>query len=147
MTRAEQAERNFLGGMTCSQAVLMAFSDLTAADKDVLLAISRPFGGGTGRLRLTCGGFSGGVMAIGLLFPDLGKSELYALVQEYARRYTAENGSVICGELLKGAGLRADSSPNAEPRTEEYYRKRPCPKLVASAARLLEELCAERGIL
>lgn len=100
-----------------------------------------------GRLRLTCGGVSGGVMALGLLFPALNKSELYSLVQEYARRFACKNGSYICGELLTGAGIKADTSVCAEQRTEEYYRKRPCPELVYSAAEILEALARERGRL
>lgn len=146
MTRAEQAKQNFLTGDTCAQAVLLAFAGDLNADCALLRNISRPFGGGMGRLRLTCGGVSGGVMALGLFFPDLTKSELYALVQEYARRYSARFGSCICGELLAGAGVRADTSVQAEPRTPEYYKKRPCPELVYGAAEILEELLKEHGI-
>lgn len=147
MTRAEQAKHNFLGGYTCAQAVLLAFADALSDDAETLKKISRPFGGGMGRLRLTCGGVSGGVMALGLFFPDLSKSELYALVQKYARRYAARFGSCICGELLSGAGVQADCSPQAEARTPEYYRKRPCPELVYGAAEILETLLKERGKL
>lgn len=136
-----------MSGLTCAQAVIEAFSDDLNADRDTLLALSRPFGGGMGRLRLTCGSVSGGVMALGLFFPELQKSELYALVQEYARRFSEKNGSVVCKELLAGAGIGADTSANAEPRTPEYYRKRPCPLLVADAAELLEIMLKERGKL
>ncbi len=146
MTRAEQAKQNFLSGDTCAQAVLLAFSKDVCAEENALRALSRPFGGGMGRLRLTCGALSGGVMALGLFFPDLPKSELYALVQEYARRYSARFGSCICGELLSGAGVHADTSAKAEPRTPEYYKKRPCPDLVYGAAELLEALLKEQGI-
>lgn len=147
MTRAERARENFLHGDTCAQAVLAAFSDLTEADEGTLRALSRPFGGGMGRLRLTCGCVTGGTMAIGLFFPDLPKSGLYALVQEYARRYAERYGSVICAQLLAGAGVEADASPAAEARTPEYYKKRPCPELVYGAAELLETLLQEHGIL
>lgn len=148
MTRAEKARENFLGGDTCSQAVLAAFFDLFADGEKtqaLLLALARPFGGGMGRLRLTCGGVSGGVMALGAIFPDLPKAELYALVQEYARRFKAENGSLICGELLAGGGVSSDGSAVPEARTEQYYKKRPCPELVFSAAKILEELLREEG--
>lgn len=146
MTRADQARENFLHGDTCAEAVLRAFAG-EREEAEALLALARPFGGGMGRLRLTCGCVSGGVMAIGLFFPECKKSELYALVQEYARRFTERNGSVICLELLTGAHVEADRSPQAEARTAEYYRKRPCPQLVYDAAELLEALLAERGKL
>lgn len=144
--RAQRARENFLGGKTCAQAVLLAFSDLLEADEKTLAALSRPFGGGMGRLRLTCGAVSGAVMALGLFFPGSDKSALYALVQEYAARSEARNGSIVCMQLLTGAGVRADTSASAEPRTAEYYKKRPCPDLVYGAAELLGEMLRERGI-
>lgn len=142
-----RAKENFLGGKTCAQAVLLAFSDALGADEAVLSALSRPFGGGMGRLRLTCGAVSGAVMAIGLFFPELEKSKLYALVQEYTSRFSRENGTIRCLRLLADAGVEADTSVSAEPRTEEYYRKRPCPDLVYSAADLLEQLLREHNKL
>lgn len=145
MTNAERAKENFLGGYSCAQAVLLAFADGLNADRGTLENISRPFGGGMGRLRLTCGGVSGAVMALGLAFEELSKSELYALVQEYARRFRERFGSCVCGELLTGAGVRADTSAQAEERTAAYYQKRPCPELVYGAAEILEELLRERG--
>ncbi len=148
MTRADRAEQNFTAGMNCSQAVLMAFSEdirersglpVCAEETfpDALSLISRPFGGGMGRLRLTCGAVSGAVMALGLCFPGLDRGALYALVQEFVRRFREENGSCICGELLLGAGSAADTSPTPEARTAAYYKKRPCSALVRSAAEIL----------
>lgn len=147
MTRGEIAEQKFREGYNCAQAVVFAFIDDTKADKETLLAAAHPFGGGMGRLRLTCGAVTGAVMCLGLFFSQLKKSEIYAIVQEYCRRFGEKNGSVICGKLLSGAGIGVDSSPNAEPRTDEYYKKRPCPLLIRDAADLLEDLLKERGVL
>ena len=147
MTRGEQAENYFREGYNCTQAVVLAFSDDMKADKETLLAAAHPFGGGMGRLRLTCGAVTGAVMCLGLFFPERKKSELYAIVQEYCRRFKEKNGSVICGELLSGAGIGVDSSPNAEARTAEYYKKRPCPLLIHDAADILETLLKEREVL
>lgn len=147
MTRGEAAENNFRKGYNCTQAVVLAFLDDMKADKETLLSVAHPFGGGMGRMRLTCGAVSGAVMCLGLFFPDLNKSELYALVQEFSRRFEEKNGSIICSALLTGAGIRAETSPKAEARTEEYYKKRPCPLLIRDAAQLLEEMLKERGML
>ncbi|MDE6677145.1 MAG: C-GCAxxG-C-C family protein [Clostridia bacterium] len=143
MTRGELAKNYFLGGYNCTQAVLMAFKDELSVSEEILLAVGLPMGGGMGRLRQTCGGVSGAVMCLGLLFPEKSKNEIYALVQEFARRFQAKNGSINCGELLSGAGVKVDTSPNAEPRTAEYYKKRPCPLLIADAADILEEMLKE----
>ncbi len=151
MSRAELAEEYFLQGYACAQAVLLAFSDVTGLDKETALKISLPFGGGMGRLRLTCGAVSGMTMALGLVLskgeisPE-NKREVYAAVQELARRFTEKNGSVVCGDLLTGAHIKTNAEPSPEARSAEYYKKRPCPELVRSAAQILEEYLEERGV-
>ena len=55
MSRAEKAKEYFLQGYACSQAVALAFSDLLGMDEETIVKITLPFGGGLGRLRLTCG--------------------------------------------------------------------------------------------
>lgn len=147
MKRAERAKALFLEGYNCAQAVVLAFAEDAGLDESVAKAFSRPLGGGMGRLRQTCGAVSGAAVASGVLFPELTKPEAYALVQEIARRFTEKNGSFNCGELLRGAGLKTDTAPNPEKRTEEYYKKRPCPELIFDAAEILEDICIARGRL
>lgn len=147
MTRAQKARENFLGGLNCSQSVVMAFSDVLDVPETTLKAALLPLGGGMGRLRETCGAVSGAAVTLGLLFAGMGKAEMYALVQELARRFTAKNGAINCGKLLSGAGLAVDTAPTPEARTSEYYHKRPCPELVYDAAQIVEEICRERGRL
>ena len=54
-----------------------------------------------------------------------------------AERFRAENGAIVCRELL---GLtRPKDDPTPSERTEAYYRKRPCPELIACAARIVGE--------
>ncbi len=147
MKRAERAKALFLEGYNCAQAVVLAFAEDAGLDESVAKAFSRPLGGGMGRLRQTCGAVSGAAVASGVLFPELTKPEAYALVQEIARRFAEKNGSFNCGELLRGAGLKTDTAPNPERRTEEYYKKRPCPELIYDAAEILEDICIARGRL
>ncbi len=65
------------------------------------------------------------------------KAATYALVQEFAERFRAENGAIVCRELL-GLACRKEEPVPAE-RTAEYYKKRPCVELVACAARIVGE--------
>lgn len=149
MTREERARENFLHGMNCAQAVFLAFADLFGMDERTALKVSAPFGGGMGRMREVCGALSGCLMAAGMLFYDAEKvtvqerSALYAREQELAARFRADNGAILCRELL--AGVSHDSSPRAEERTAAYYRKRPCPEICARAAHMLEEYLTEQG--
>lgn len=142
--RAQAARQNFLAGYNCAQAVVLAFEDVLAeqgVDASTALRLASPFGGGMGRMRETCGAFSGMLMVLGLLegynAPKAfaAKKELYEKVQELAGAYRAENGSVVCREIL---GLKkGPDTPTPEKRTEGYYRKRPCAELCACAARIL----------
>ncbi len=147
MTRAEQAKEYFRSGYNCSQSVALAFADELGVPEETLKALTLPLGGGMGRLRQTCGGVSGAVVCLGLLFPGLSKSEMYALVQEFAKKFSEKNGSINCGELLSGAGIKVTTTPQAEARTPEYYKKRPCPDLIYDAAQCLEEVCKAHGRL
>ncbi len=152
MKRAEQAREYFKQGYACSQAVAMAFADLTNVDVDEIAKIMLPFGGGLGRLRLTCGAVSGMSAAYGMIASKAenspeNKKETYAAVQNMCGKFTDANGSVICAELLAGQKLPVEVGGEAEPRTKEYYQKRACAELVYQAAQILEDHLKEQGIL
>lgn len=141
--RAEKAKELFLNGYNCSQAVVGAFSDSVGIDTETAMRISEGLGGGMGRMRLTCGAVAAMSLIAGLKMSS-GKagdvktrSELYAKVQEMAEEFKKKNGSVICGELL-GAAAGGDTSPVPEKRTEQYYKKRPCPDCVYDCAEIIE---------
>ena len=151
MDHSKKARENFLCGYSCAQAVLLAFSDLTGLDEHTALLISSSFGGGMGRLREVCGAVSGAFFVFGATLgyddpKDLdGKKALYATVQDFARRFKLETGSIICRELLEGVPTQAGGEP--EPRTETYYKKRPCADLVLLSAQIAETILTEKGIL
>ena len=152
MSRAERAKELFLQGYACSQAVAMAFADVMQADEDLLAKLTLPFGGGLGRMRLTCGAVSGMATVIGGVCSSAentpeNKKKIYAIVQELCAKFKAENGSLICGELLAGVNVPVEIGGEAEKRTETYYKKRPCAELVYSAANIVEEYLKENGKL
>lgn len=141
--RAERARQLFHEGYNCAQSVVLAYSDLFGLDNSLAASISAPLGGGMGRLREVCGAVSGMFMIAGLYYKndkpgDLAKRKVvYTAVQDLAARSKALNGSIICRELL-GLDHKSDE-PTPEPRTEAYYKRRPCANYVASAARLIGE--------
>jgi C_GCAxxG_C_C family probable redox protein len=141
---AKKAEELFKNGCNCSQAVLLAFSDVTGLDEETSLKLASSFGGGMGRMREVCGAVSGALMVLGIAkgYSDLSdnnaKKEHYALVQEFARRFKEENGSIICRELLEGVKVEEGNEP--EKRTDSYYKKRPCGELCYTAAKITKEL-------
>lgn len=152
MSRGDVAKEYFKQGYNCAQAVLLAFEDLAGLEREALLKLTLPFGGGMGRLRLTCGAVTGMVMALGLITGTTeasgqAKNAQYAAVQELVKRFQAQNGSVICGELLTSKGIPTNTAPNAEARTETYYKKRPCADLCFDAAEILEQYLKEKSYI
>lgn len=144
MTRhAETAKALFESGYNCAQAVVCAFEDVTGLERDTALRLASSFGGGLGRMREVCGAVSGAAMVLGLVYGSAdpadhaAKTVHYHRVQDFARRFRELNGSIVCRELLAGVG-----TPGADPerRTAEYYKKRPCPALVAQAAQILDDM-------
>ena len=141
--RAHHAAELFKQGYNCAQAVVLAYADIAPIDDTMLATVAASFGGGMGRMREVCGAVSGMSIMASFLAPcpacdnAEAKRQNYALVQRFAEQFRAENGDIVCRRLL-GLECRKDE-PTPSPRTAEYYKKRPCAELVASAARIVGE--------
>ncbi len=138
--RVARATELFSQGFNCSQSVVAAFADLYGFTEEQALRMSASFGGGIGRMRETCGAACGMFLLSGLDCGATdgadreGKSHNYAVVQALAAEFKRVNGSLICAELL---GLKQPKlSPEAEPRTAAYYKKRPCAEMVRTGAEI-----------
>ena len=64
--RIERAKSLFLSGFNCSQSVVGAFADIYGFTQEQAMRMSASFGGGIGRMRLTCGAACGMFMLAGL---------------------------------------------------------------------------------
>ena len=144
--RVARAVDNFMQGYGCCQSVVAAFADLYGMDDIMAKRIAAGFGGGVGRMRMMCGAVSGIVMLVGLDCGQTegsdreGKSACYKVVQELLAHSQAENGSLICAEILGLKGHeKATNSYVASARTAEYYKTRPCAAKVESAARIFAD--------
>ena len=142
--RIQRAGELFKSGYNCSQSVVAAFADKYGFTQEQAFRISASFGGGIGRMRETCGAACGMFLLAGLetgateAADREGKAANYALVQELAAEFKKRNGSLNCGELL---GLNKETSISSLPeeRTQQYYAKRPCSKMVEEASRIWME--------
>ena len=152
MSKGDIAKQNFMNGYNCSQAVLLAFCEDFGLEKETALKISEPFGGGMGRMREVCGTVTGMFMVIGLAMGNSDakdgstKKNVYKSVQELAAKFKEDNGSIICRELL---GFQKNNKESYVPseRTNEYYKKRPCPELCKYAADILEEYLKKENLI
>lgn len=138
MTKGEIAKKYFESGKNCSQSVALAFCDEMGLNEDLVARQTIGFGGGIGRMREVCGTVSGMTYVISNLYGGCGRAEVYAMVQEVAKKFEAENGSIICRVLL-GLDKNVRSAPTPDARTREYYKKRPCSELCKTAADILDE--------
>lgn len=149
--RVQRAVELFMCGYGCCQSVVAAFADLYGLTDEQAKLVAAGFGGGVGRLRMMCGAVSGLVILAGLSDGQTdgddreGKAHCYKVVQQLLECSKAENGSLICAELL---GLKGPVPPGnfiPDERNADYYRKRPCAAKVESAARIFAQYLDERG--
>lgn len=142
-SRVNHAVENFESGYNCCQSVFSAYADLFNMDKELALKLSSPMGAGIGRMREVCGTVSAMALLAGLKMGNTdpsneeGKTAIYQQVRDMSDIFQEENGSIICRELL---GLMEQREASAAPseRTAEYYATRPCSRIVASAAGIIE---------
>ena len=152
MSKGDIAKQNFMNGYNCSQAVLLAFCEDFGLLYDTGLFISDQFCGGIGSMREVCGTVTGMFMVIGLAMgndnskDNTTKKNVYKSVQELAAKFKEDNGSIICRELL---GFQKNNKESYVPseRTNEYYKKRPCPELCKYAADILEEYLKKENLI
>lgn len=141
-SRVEDAVKRFEEGYNCCQAIFATYADLFGIDNQTALKLSSPMGGGVARMREICGAVSGMVMIEGLMNGNTDPADKQAQGRTYetARvmcdRFKEENGSILCRDLI---GQKREQSAVPSERTPEYYAKRPCSAIVASAARILEQ--------
>ena len=144
MDHGTKAAELFLQGYNCAQAVTVAFCDVTGLEEITAARMVSAVGGGRGRLREVCGAVSCLFFVLSYLYgydssdDDGKKKQLYTDVQALAGAFRESCGSIICREILKNP----PTDPNPSPRTAEYYKARPCARMVFTAATLMEEFIA-----
>lgn len=148
MQRAQIAAELFVGGYNCAQAIAVAFCDCIGMTKEQAAKMASSFGGGMGRMREVCGAVSGMLLVGGILYgydtpgDDKSKKTHYERVQALAGDFRQQIGSIVCRDILKNP----PSDPTPSPRTEEYYRDRPCARMVYTAAQILDDYIREHPL-
>ncbi len=143
MGRPENAVAVFHSVFNCAQAVFSAVSEDLGLDRERALKVAGAFGGGMGRMGLTCGAVTGAFMAIGLkhgkYLPEdnAAREKTYALAQEFTKRFQALHGSICCSSLL---GCDIGTPEGSAYAKEHGLYDSLCPRLVADAVRIVEEL-------
>jgi C_GCAxxG_C_C family probable redox protein len=145
MDSVDHAVALFKEGFNCSQAVFSAYSEQMELDNKTAARIASGFGGGM-RMGETCGAVTGAFMVIGLKYGSgdptdkTTKQKTYEIVKDFTNRYRARRGSVICRELL---GCDISTPEGIKSAQDKDLFKTLCPKLIADAAEILEQILSE----
>lgn len=145
MNHIEKALEYYNNNFNCSQGVFTAFATEMGINEKLALKLATNFGGGERKGEL-CGAVAGALMVLGLRCghndsKDIeGKSKAYAVSTEFMDRFIKKNGTVVCRELLGYDLTKVDDKLIIE---EQKLFKTFCPKMVASAAEIVDEMIAE----
>ncbi len=145
MDHAEKAVDTFSQGLNCAQSVFSSFSEELGLDEKTAKKIAGGFGSGM-RCGEVCGAVTGALMVIGLKYGPYTAEDIEAKADtntktlELIDAFKAENGSILCRDLLGYDLLKENELAIIK---EKCLFKKICPKLVESAALILEKKLEE----
>ncbi len=143
--KRDKAVEYFAANLCCTQSVLAAFSEICGISEEQAFRLGACFGGGM-RKGEVCGACTGALMVLGLLYGqkhmgDKQEREFSNRMGELMmNRFKEANGSCICKDLL---GHDISTPEGMQKARNEGLFTDLCPKLVASAVDLLEEIIEE----
>ncbi len=145
VSHTDRAVSRFREGCNCSQAVLSAFATELGLEPGAALRIASAFGGGIGRTGQTCGAVTGALMALGLKYgptqagDKAAKERMVILAREFLARFQAREGATLCRDLL---GIDIGTPEGHQAARDQDLFKSFCPKLVADAVEIVEQMIA-----
>ncbi|MFA7022982.1 MAG: C-GCAxxG-C-C family protein [Methanocorpusculum sp.] len=145
MDNAKKAVAAFSQGLNCAQSVFSSFSNDLGVDEKTAKKIAGSFGSGM-RYGEVCGAVTGALMVIGLKYgastaEDVeAKADTNEKTVEFLDAFKAENGSILCRDLLGYDILKEHELAIIK---EMGLFKTICPKMVESASVILEKKLGE----
>jgi C_GCAxxG_C_C family probable redox protein len=142
MSKVNEAVECFCGGSACSQAILATYGPDLGLPRHQALKLGSAFAGGM-RMGETCGAVTGAFMALGLRHAGRdcdrlgGREAVYKAVMGFAERFKERHESILCRDLL---GCDISTHEGMETAVEGNLFRDICPRLVQSAAEILEEM-------
>lgn len=146
MTHIEKANDLFGRKFHCSQAVFAAFAEELGLTEEQALKIGACFGSGM-RKGEVCGACTGALMALGLKYGQSSEEDIDSrmktneVTDRFMAEFKKENGSYMCKDLL---GCDISTEEGLAVALEKKLFTEFCPKMVESAARIVEEMTTPR---
>lgn len=147
MNRVDQAVDCLSRGFNCAQSVFSTYAPLLGFDSTDALRVSCGFGGGMGRLQMTCGAVTAAFMLIGCKHGKTkeddtrAKERTYEFVRRFAKRFEKKNGTLSCRELI---GCDLNTSEGRRYAKENNLFETKCKKYIGDSGEIIEEMLFER---
>ncbi len=146
--KAQKAVEIFNKRLHCSQAVPAAYAEECGITYEQAVKLGSCFGGGM-RKGEVCGACTGALMVLGLLYgqqsendPE-GRERSNKLNDLMMEKFSKKCGSYLCNDIL-GCDIRTVEGVQYA-RSHNLFTEL-CPKIVAQAVDIIEEIRAEAGI-
>jgi len=139
----ERAIARFREGYSCSESVLLGYTEAQNINASIVPRIATGFRGGIGRCGSVCGALVGAIMSIGLKYgrdslEDLNSIDVCsAKAAECYRMFKKEFGQTLCRNLINCDLSNAEDRKKYE---ELKLRETNCTRYVEGAARILAQL-------
>jgi len=149
MYKPEIASGHMKKGYNCAQSIIKAYASEVGMNQEDAVRMASALGGGVGRNGHICGAVSGAALIIGMKFGTTdpanfqAKEKAYNKTNELLEKFSAENKSVLCKELL---GYDIKTPEGLKQARESGVMVQKCPALVSSAGKILESIINETQI-
>jgi C_GCAxxG_C_C family probable redox protein len=140
MSRIDIAVTRFEEGCSCAQAVFSTYAESLGVDRETAMKLSSGFGGGMGRMALTCGAVTGAFMVLGLRHggeDTASREKAYRMVREFASRFEQRHEVLGCKDLM---GCDISTPEGMQAMKDRGLRSGICTPLVRDAAEILESM-------
>ncbi len=149
MKKYEAASEYMKKGYNCAQSIMKAYAGEVGIKAEDVIRMASALGGGVGRNGHICGAVSAAALIIGLKFGTTNpvdfpaKEKAYNKTNELLEKFSTENKSVLCKELI---GYDMKNPQDLKKAREEGVFLKICPLFVLSAGRILESIINETQI-
>jgi C_GCAxxG_C_C family probable redox protein len=143
MNKPEIASEYMRKGFNCAQSIIKAYANEVGMNQEDAVRMTSALGGGVGRNGHICGAVSAAALIIGMKFGTTdpanfpAKEKAYNKTNELLEKFSAENKSVLCKELI---GYDMKNPEELKKAREEGVFTKQCPLYVLSAGRILESI-------
>jgi C_GCAxxG_C_C family probable redox protein len=140
MSKIGTAVARFEEGCSCAQAIFSAYAEDLGIDRQTAMRVSAGLGGGMGMMAETCGAVTGAFLILGMKYGGEDKDardRAYQMVREFANRFKARHGSLLCKDLM---GCDISTAEGLQAMRDRKLRSAICTGLVRDAAEILEAM-------